>query len=126
MPGEEGEGRGVVRKAGRVMRQPSVFCMLRVVVGFCFFFFLFFFYFSFPLIVMPIYALSFPHSLSLSPAFFGHRVSQEFLVKLKRGVEREGELGGYCSHPTGTSSSNNTYKSFVCLVCCFPRTRVSL
>lgn len=48
MPGEEGGGRGVVRKAGRVMRQPSVFCMLRVVVGFCFFFFSLFFLLFFP------------------------------------------------------------------------------
>lgn len=76
----------------------------------------FLYFFSFVLIVMPICALSFAHghpptlSLSLS-LFFGHRVSQEFLVKL------DGEWGrGCCSRQPETSSSNTTYKSFVRLV----------
>lgn len=85
----------------------AAFCFLYVVSSCWFFFaFLLFFPFNCNAYLRP---LSLPLSLSL---FFGHRVSLEFLVKL------DGQRGerGCCSRQPETSSSNNTYKSFVCLV----------
>lgn len=85
----------------------AAFCFLYVASSCWFFFaFLLFFPFNCNAYLRP---LSLPLSLSL---FFGHRVSLEFLVKL------DGEWGkrGCSSRQPETSSSNNTYKSFVCLV----------
>lgn len=81
----------------------------------CWFFFLYFF--SFLLIVMPICALSLAHghpptlSPSLSLSSLGIVCRRNFWLSwLESGV------GGCCSRQPETSSSNNTYKSFVRLV----------
>lgn len=111
------------RRKGRVMRQPSVFCMLRALVGF---FLLSFF--SFLLIVMPICA----HSLSLFLSLCSLGIVCRWNFWLSWGVRRRGGVAAASRRPHQVTTRTNLLCALSGLgscccycCCCLARTRIS-